>query len=99
MPWQLQSLEALASSPIVDITKAEQSGLELSDFLTHAPNDFIEPLMASPFGRVYKIFLERCCTTKFPGTQAENRRLINVLVRILWYRKLRPKLVQALKPV
>jgi hypothetical protein len=74
MPWQLQSLEALAGSPTVDIAKAEQSGLELSHFLTGAPNDFLEPLMSSPFGRVYKIFLERCCTTKFSGDQAENRR-------------------------
>ena len=73
MPWQLQSLEALASRPTVDIAKAEQSSLELSQFLTHAPNDFLEPLMNSPFGRVYKIFLERCCTAKFPGGQAEDR--------------------------
>lgn len=74
MPWQLQSLEALASSPTVDIAQAEQSGLELSHFLIHSPSDFLEPLMESPFGRVYKIFLERCCTTRFPGDQAENRR-------------------------
>lgn len=74
MPWQLQSLEALASSPTVDIAKAEQEVLELSHFLTHAPSDFLEPLMGSPFGRVYKIFLERCCTAKFLGTAAEDRR-------------------------
>ena len=30
--------------------------------------------MSSPFGRVYKLFLERCCTQKFPGEAAENRR-------------------------
>jgi hypothetical protein len=74
MPWQLQSIEAIASSPTVDIAKAEQGVLELSHFLTHAPSDFLEPLMGSPFGRVYKIFLERCCKAKFPGSQAENRR-------------------------
>jgi hypothetical protein len=74
MPWQLQSLEALASSPTVDIARAEQGVLELSNFLTHAPSDFLEPLMSSPFGRVYKIFLERCCTSKFIGAEAENRR-------------------------
>ena len=28
----------------------------------------------SPFGRVYKLFLERCCTTKFPSNESENRR-------------------------
>ena len=74
MPWQLQSLEALASGPTVDIAKAEQGVLELSHFLILAPSDFLEPLMASPFGRVYKIFLERCCTAKFLGTAAEDRR-------------------------
>ena len=74
MSWQLQSLEALASSPTVDIAQAEKGGVELSHFLIHAPSDFLEPLIGSPFGRVYKIFLERCCTEKFPGGQAENRR-------------------------
>jgi hypothetical protein len=74
MSWQLQSLEALAGSPKVDVSRAEQSGIELSHFLTHAPSDFLEPMMASPFGRVYRIFLERCCTVKFPSEQAEDRR-------------------------
>jgi hypothetical protein len=74
MSWQLQQLETLASAPVVDIIKAEQGGLELSQFLTQAPTDFLEPLLSSPFGRVYKLFLERCCTAKFPGSSAENRR-------------------------
>ncbi len=74
MSWQLQSLEALASAPVTDINQAEQSSLELSEFLTQAPTDFLEPLLVSPFGRVYKLFLERCCTEPFPGATAENRR-------------------------
>ena len=74
MSWQLQSLEALASTPKVDIAQAEQGSLELSHFLTQAPTDFLEPLLSSPFGRVYKLFLERCCTAKFTGTAAEERR-------------------------
>tara|TARA_B100000674_G_C37977132_1_gene979989 strand:- start:5453 stop:6319 length:867 start_codon:yes stop_codon:yes gene_type:complete len=73
MSWQLQSLEALASTPEVDKTQAETASLELSNFLTQAPTDFLEPLLASPFGRVYKLFLERCCTAKFSGTAAEER--------------------------
>ena len=72
MSWQLQPLEALASSPTVDISQAEQGSLELSHFLTQAPTDFLEPLLSSPFGRVYKQFLERCCTAKFAGAAAEN---------------------------
>ena len=61
MSWQLQSLEALASTPSVDIAQAEKESLELSQFLTQCPTDFLEALVASPFGRVYKLFLERCC--------------------------------------
>ena len=30
--------------------------------------------MSSPFGRVYRLFLERCCTKEFSGTDAESRR-------------------------
>ena len=74
MSWQLQSLEALASTPSVDIVQAEQRSLELSRFLTGVPTDFLEPLMNSPFGRVYRLFLERCCTQRFPGADAESRR-------------------------
>jgi hypothetical protein len=74
MSWQLQSLEDLASTPTVNSDQAEQGSLELSHFITQAPTDFLEPLMCSPFGRVYKLFLERCCTTNFPGAPAENRR-------------------------
>lgn len=74
MSWQLQSLEAMAGSPAIDVAQAEQHGLQLSHFLTQAPTDFLEPLMSSPFGRVYKLFLERCCTQNFSGSEAENRR-------------------------
>lgn len=74
MSWQLQHLEGLASGPNFDIGQAEQGSLELSQFLTQAPTDFLEPLLSSPFGRVYKLFLERCCTAKFSGPSAESRR-------------------------
>ena len=74
MSWKLQTLEALASSPSVDTAQAEQSSMELSDFLAKAPTDFLEPLLASPFGRVYKLFLERCCTAQFLSHAAEERR-------------------------
>lgn len=74
MSWQLQSLEALAGSPAVDVAQAEQKAVQLSHFLTQAPTDFLEPLISSPFGRVYKLFLERCCIQKFSGSEAENRR-------------------------
>ena len=31
-------------------------------------------MLASPFGRVYRTFLERCCTARFTGAAAEQRR-------------------------
>ena len=74
MSWQLQSLEALASTPATDLAQAEQVSLEVSQFLSQAPTDFLEPLLGSPFGRVYKLFLERCCTSGFKGEAAESRR-------------------------
>ena len=74
MSWQLQSLEALASTPAIDNAQAEERGLEVSEFLSNAPTDFLEPLIGSPFGRVYKLFLERCCTSKFTSTASEERR-------------------------
>ena len=74
MSWQLQSLEALASTPAVDISQVEEGSLELSHFLSKAPSDFLEPLLSSPFGRVYKLFLERCCTSKFSSEASERRR-------------------------
>ena len=42
MSWQLQSLEALASTPSVDIVQAEQRSLELS-IPDRVPTDFLEP--------------------------------------------------------
>ena len=77
---RLPVLEALASTTEIDVLQAEQGSIELSHFLTRAPNDFLEPLLSSPFGRVYKLFLERCCTSKFAGTTAETRK--NELSRI-----------------
>ena len=73
MSWKLHSLEALASAPKTDVSQAEQLSLELSQFLSQAPTDFLEPLLNSPFGRVYKLFLERCCRQKFPGKAAGDR--------------------------
>ena len=76
MSWQLQSLEALAGVPTADNTEVEKCSLEVSEFLAQAPTDFLEPLLSSPFGRVYKLFLERCCTQNFSGTAAQSRREI-----------------------
>ena len=74
MVWQLQRIEALAAAPVPDPSEVERAALEISQFLSCAPNDFLEPLISSPFGRVYKLFLERCCSNKLSDIASENRR-------------------------
>ena len=69
MVWQLQSVEALAAEPSPDPRQIEQLALQISKFISNAPSDFLEPLINSPFGRVYKLFLERCCNEKFSRCQ------------------------------
>jgi len=73
MVWQLQAVEALAAEPSRDPSDVEQYALQISQFLGNAPVDFLEPLLTSPFGRVYKLFLERCCVEKFSSAASKNR--------------------------
>tara|TARA_B100000674_G_scaffold498229_1_gene535479 strand:- start:405 stop:1280 length:876 start_codon:yes stop_codon:yes gene_type:complete len=74
MVWQLKAVEALAGDASPDPLVVESYALILSEFLEKAPSDFLEPLLGSPFGRVYKIFLERCCQEKLIGSTSESRR-------------------------
>ena len=73
MVWQLQEVEALAAEPSPDPSRVERSALQISQFLSNAPSDFLEPLLTSPFGRVYKLFLERCCREKLSGSASQSR--------------------------
>lgn len=74
MVWQLQAVEALAAQPSPDPSQVERSALQISQFISSAPSDFLEPLLTSPFGRVYRLFLERCCREKLSGPASEQRR-------------------------
>ena len=74
MVWQLQAVEALAAEPSPEPSLVEQSALQISQFICDSPSDFLEPLLNSPFGRVYKLFLERCCSKQFSSAESENRR-------------------------
>ena len=74
MAWQLQVVEALAAESSPDPVAVERSALQLSRFLSNAPSDFLEPLLGSPFGRVYKLFLDRCCQEKLSGSSSEKYR-------------------------
>jgi len=74
MTWLLQQVEALAGQAVPDPAQSSQQALAFSKFLEHCPADFLEPLLSSPFGRVYRLFLERCCTAELPGVEAATRR-------------------------
>ena len=70
MTWQLQQAEALAAQPGPDPMAAAATAVAMARFLEATPSDFLEPLLSSPFGRVYKLFLERCCTRSFEQQDA-----------------------------
>jgi hypothetical protein len=65
MTWSLKTVEALAGGTSQNKHSVENHALAIVDFLDRSPLDFLEPLLASPFGRVYGLFLQRCCTQKF----------------------------------
>jgi hypothetical protein len=67
----LQQVEAIASQPQPSPDAIEAIAIPMARFLQSAPADFLEPLLASPFGRVYKLFLERCCQRPITGQAAE----------------------------
>ena len=72
MSWQLQQVEALAAQPNPDPIASAQMAAAISRFLAATPCDFLEPLLSSPFGRVYKLFMERCCTHPFEHEEARS---------------------------
>ena len=74
MTWQLQSLEALAGDSEVDGPKLSSRGLKSASFCPMPRRTSLNLCWSSPFGRVYKLFLDRCCIHKFSGPEAENRR-------------------------
>ena len=61
MTWKLEDLERLTGENFPDQSATEQSIIDLCTFISKAPVDFIEALIGSPFGRVYKLFLQKCC--------------------------------------
>ena len=74
MVWQLQAVEALAADVSPNPSQVEKTALQISRFISNAPSDFLEPLLTSPFGRVYKLFLERCCCEKLSDVTSEKQR-------------------------
>jgi hypothetical protein len=77
MAWQLNEAETLASQPQPEPTAVASIAAAMASTLEACPTDFLEPLMTSPFGRVYKLFLERCChqSPDTPGARQLRERL------------------------
>lgn len=74
MVWFLQQAEALAGQPSPTPSEAAPIALGFSFFMEACPCDFLEPLLSSPFGRIFKLFLERCCTQALPGQEVDQRK-------------------------
>jgi len=74
MAWFLQQAEALAGQSSPTPNDAAPLALGFSSFMEACPGDFLEPLLGSPFGRIFKLFLERCCTQALPGHEVEKRK-------------------------
>lgn len=74
MTWSLKTVEALAGGTGQNGHSVEDLALAIVDFVGTSPLDFLEPLLASPFGRVYKLFLQRCCTQKFDSASCIAKR-------------------------
>ena len=74
MVWLLQHAEALASQPSPAPNEVASLAVGFSRFIEVCPGDFLEPLIASPFGRIFKLFLERSCTNALSGNDVEERK-------------------------
>lgn len=74
MVWLLQQAEVLAGQPSPTPSDAAPLALGFSMFVEACPGDFLEPLLGSPFGRIFKLFLERCCTQALPGQEVDQRK-------------------------
>ena len=74
MSWQLKKAETLAAQPDPEDRQVETCCIEIAQFIRSAPIDFLEPLFSSPFGRVYRLFLERCCTKEFTSKATQQQK-------------------------
>jgi hypothetical protein len=89
MSWELQKLEKCCGQAEINHAEVYELAINLSNFIAKCPNDFLEPLFNSPFGRVYKIFLDRCCTTTPSSSEATTQRdLLSNQLRISGFKGL-----------
>jgi len=74
MTWQLKAAENLAAQPQPDVAVVEQVAQGMAKAIEAAPSDFLEALLDSPFGRVYRLFLERCCVSQPSSSSSQELR-------------------------
>ena len=74
MAWLLQQAEALAAQPHPDQKSSAELAIRFSQLLEDCPGDFLEALIASPFGRVFRLFLERCSLNPYNDHTADQRK-------------------------
>jgi len=74
MGWLLQQVEELAAQPNPDPKACANLAIRFSELLEACPGDFLEALMASPFGRVFRLFIERCSTAPYQDREAEEKK-------------------------
>jgi len=85
MLWNLREIEALCGQPQPDLSQIGGLTIATSRFLEHSPGDFLEPLLSSPFGRVYALLLERGCAQDLPdpdGALAQQRDQLSQRLRL-----------------
>lgn len=61
MDWSLQKVEWHCGQAEICKEETDKISHKISTFLESCPSDIIEELNRGNFGRVYRLFLERCC--------------------------------------
>ncbi|QNJ27849.1 hypothetical protein [Synechococcus sp. A15-24] len=82
MFWSLNHLEQLCGQVSFNEESAFESKYNLIKFLEAAPVDFVEALINSPLGRVYKIVLDKSITCKLDAKLSTLRDELSTKLRV-----------------
>ena len=82
MAWSLNYLEQLCGQVNLNEEAAFESKYNLIKFIETAPFDFVEALINSPLGRVYKIVLDKSVTNKFDAKLSLLRDELSTKLRV-----------------
>ena len=82
MSWNLNHLEQLCGQATFKEESAFESKFNLIKFLEAAPADFVEALINSPLGRVYKIVLDKSITCELDAKLTALRDELSTKLRV-----------------